>query len=86
MNKATPMLLFPDLYVLKCEALDLVYRSYPRSMPQKKEPVPGRVIWYAHQGPMRIHTGPRLTKAEKKAAKKERTALKTSQNKPEDRA
>lgn len=77
MNKATPMLLFPDPYVLKCEALDLVYRSYPRSMPQKKEPVPGRVIWYAHQGPMRIHTGPRLTKAEKKAAKKERAALKT---------
>lgn len=34
----------------------------------------GRVIWYAHQGPMRIHNGPKLTKAEKKAAKKARRA------------
>ena len=32
----------------------------------------GLVIWYAHQGPMRIHHGPKLTKAAKKAAKKAR--------------
>ena len=72
MNETNTMLLFHSLYRIKDEELDLMYRSYPRSLPQKKEPVPGRVIWYAHQGPMRIHTGPRLTKAEKKAAKKDR--------------
>ena len=41
----------------------------------KAKPVCGRVIWYAHQGPMRVRTGPKLTKAEKKAAKKERRSL-----------
>ncbi len=77
MNETITMLLFHSLYRLKGEALDLMYRSsYPRSLPQKKAPRPGRVIWYAHQGPMRINTGPRLTKAEKKAAKKGRTRLK----------
>ena len=39
----------------------------------KAKPVCGRAIWYAHQGPMRVRTGPKLTKAEKKAAKKART-------------
>lgn len=76
MNKANTMLLFHSLYRIKDEALDLMFRPFPRSLPQKKAPVPGRVIWYAHQGPMMIHTGPRLTKAEKKAAKKDRTRLK----------
>ncbi len=38
----------------------------------RAKPLCGRAIWYAHQGPMRIRTGPKLTKAEKKAAKKER--------------
>ena len=41
----------------------------------KAKPVCGRAIWYAHQGPMRVRTGPKLTKAEKKAAKKERRSL-----------
>jgi hypothetical protein len=41
----------------------------------KSDPVQGRVIWYAHQGTMRVRTGPRLTKAEKKAAKKARRSL-----------
>ena len=36
----------------------------------------GRVIWYAHQGPMRTRTGQKLTKAEKKAERKERTRQK----------
>ena len=40
---------------------------------KKADPVRGRVLWYAHQGTMRVRTGPRLTKKEKKAAKKERT-------------
>ena len=39
---------------------------------RKIKPVRGRAIWYAHQGPMRVRTGPKLTKAEKKAAKKAR--------------
>ena len=39
----------------------------------RAKPVCGRAIWYAHQGTMRVRTGPRLTKKEKKAAKKERT-------------
>ena len=38
----------------------------------KSDPVQGRVIWYAHQGAMRVRTGPKLTKAEKKAAKRAR--------------
>ncbi len=62
---------FLDPYLVKLGSLDLLYSAYPRVLPQKKEPF-GLVIWYAHQGPMRIHTGPRLTKAEKKAAKKDR--------------
>ena len=41
----------------------------------KATPVCGRAIWYAHQGPMRVRTGPKLTKAEKKAAKKARRSL-----------
>ena len=41
----------------------------------KSDPVQGRVIWYAHQGTMRVRTGPKLTKAEKKAAKKARRSL-----------
>ena len=41
----------------------------------KAKPVCGRAIWYAHQGPMLVRTGPRLTKAEKKAAKKARRSL-----------
>ena len=41
----------------------------------KAKPVCGRTIWYAHQGPMRVRTGPKLTKAEKKAAKKARRSL-----------
>ena len=44
---------------------------------RKIKPVRGRAIWYAHQGPMRIRTSPRLTKAEKKAAKKARQKLHT---------
>ena len=71
-NKTNTMLLFHSPYRLTGEAIDLMYRSFPRSLPQKEEPAPGQVIWCAHQGPMRIHTGPRLTKAEKKAAKKDR--------------
>lgn len=71
MNSATSTV-FLDPYLVKLGNLDLAYSAYPRSLPPKKEPVPGRVIWYAHQGPMRINTGPRLTKAEKKAAKKDR--------------
>lgn len=41
----------------------------------KDKPVCGRAIWSAHQGPMRVRTGPKLTKAEKKAAKKARRSL-----------
>ena len=41
----------------------------------RAKPVCGRAIWYAHQGPMRVRTGPKLTKAEKKAAKKARRSL-----------
>ena len=41
----------------------------------KSAPVRGRVIWYSHQGTMRVRTAPKLTKAEKKAAKKERRSL-----------
>lgn len=78
MSETNTMLLFHSLYRLNTDALDLMCRSsYSRSLPQKKEPVPGRVIWYAHKGPMRTRTGPKLSKAEKKAAKKERAALKT---------
>ena len=28
----------------------------------KAKSVCGRAIWYAHQGPMRVRTGPKLTK------------------------
>ena len=42
---------------------------------RKIKPERGRAIWYAHQGPMRVRTGPKLTKAEKKAAKKARRSL-----------
>ena len=30
---------------------------------RKIKPVRGLAIWYAHQGPMRVRTGPKLTKA-----------------------
>ena len=46
----------------------------------KAKPVCGRAIWYAHQGPMRVRTGPKLTKAEKKAAKKARRSLREAEN------
>ena len=46
----------------------------------KSDPVQGRVIWYAHQGTMRVRTGPKLTKAEKKAAKKARRSLREAEN------
>ena len=46
----------------------------------KAKPVRDRAIWYAHQGPMRIRTGLKLTKAEKKAAKKERRSLREAEN------
>lgn len=42
---------------------------------RKIKPVRGRAIWYAHQGPMRVRTEPKLTKAEKKAEKKARRSL-----------
>ena len=42
---------------------------------RKQNQPQGRAIWYAHQGPMRIRTSPKLTKAEKKAARKARRSL-----------
>ena len=47
---------------------------------RKAKPVCGRAIWYAHQGPRLVRTGPRLTKAEKKAAKKARRSLREAEN------
>jgi len=73
MNETNTMLLFHSLYRIKGESIDW---SFPRSLPQKKEPVPGRAIWYARQGPMRVRTGPKLTKAEKKAERKDHTRKK----------
>ena len=72
MNSATSTV-FLDPYLVKLGNLDLAYSAYPRSLPPKKEPA-GRVIWYARQGPMRTRTGQKLTKAEKKAERKEKRA------------
>ena len=66
---------FLDPYLVKLGSLDFLYSAYPRVLPQKKEPF-GPVIWYARQGPMRVRTGPKLTKAEKKAERKDRTRQK----------
>ena len=65
---------------------DTNYESFMAMMEMKPKvswrakPVCGRAIWYAHQGPMRVRTGPKLTKAEKKAAKKARRSLREVEN------
>lgn len=66
--------LFPYIFALNSEISNLVNQTFPRVLQAKKE-TRGRVIWHAYQGTMRVRTGPKLTKAEKKAAKKARRSL-----------